>query len=122
MKGTRPCPSRTAAAAMLWTGSNAGGLGPFIPNKRCPFLIPLGEAWRLWEGLPTRIPIEDKRGLRDGKGQGSGCELWQQPEPNTCACPEAPTSRFHVNINGFLEGGRDRGLQFTVGNEGEGLQ
>ncbi|KAI4571539.1 hypothetical protein MJG53_013645 [Ovis ammon polii x Ovis aries] len=31
--------------------------------------------------------------------------------------PFIPNKRFHVNINGFLEGGRDRGLQFTVGNE-----
>ncbi|XP_017917822.1 PREDICTED: cation channel sperm-associated protein subunit gamma isoform X4 [Capra hircus] len=31
--------------------------------------------------------------------------------------PFIPNKRFHVNINGFLEGGRDRELQFTVGNE-----
>ena len=30
--------------------------------------------------------------------------------------------QVHVNINGFLEGGRDRELQFTVGNEVRGLQ
>ncbi|XP_061244091.1 cation channel sperm-associated auxiliary subunit gamma isoform X6 [Bos javanicus] len=31
--------------------------------------------------------------------------------------PFIPNKRFHVNINGFLERGRDHELQFTVGNE-----
>lgn len=37
------------------------------------------------------------------------------------ACP-TPTSRFQVNINGFLERQRDNTLQFTVGNEVRGAR
>ena len=66
-----PMPIKNGSVVMR-VDVSSNGLGPFIPNKRCPFPIPgLGEARRLWEGLPNcRFPIEDKSGPQGGKGAG----------------------------------------------------
>ena len=86
-----PMPIKNGSVVMH-VDVSSNGLGPFIPNKRCPFPIPgwarLGDSGRGF--LISGVPQKRRGVLREGKRQGSGCELWQQPEPTPVLAPHPP--------------------------------
>lgn len=88
-----PMPIKNGSVVMR-VDVSSNGLGPFIPNKRCPFPI-LGWARRRDSGRGFLISDSHRReegssGEVAGKGQGSGCELWQQAEPTPVLAPHPP--------------------------------
>ncbi|XP_032342031.1 cation channel sperm-associated protein subunit gamma isoform X16 [Camelus ferus] len=110
-----PMPIKNGSVVMR-VDVSSNGLGPFIPNKRCPFPSP-GQWGRLWEGLPNpQVPKEDRRSPKGGNRAGGWLCARAGVGTLTGACP-TPTASFRVNINGFLERQQDNTLRFTVGNE-----
>ena len=106
-----PMPIKNGSVVMR-VDVSSNGLGPFIPNKRCPFPNP-GRGVDSGKGfLIPRSPKKTGGAQREGTGQGGGSELWQEPESSPVRAPHPPqvsgeyqrlpgeTARHHTPIHG----------------------